>query len=88
VATGKLYRSNDEQFLCNVSYQFQHESPYRWWGELSVIEYVRINDGNSYILELEDKRKSRCTLRKRVNRAVSGIPPRYIYRFTGTRAFE
>ena len=86
--TGKLYRSSDEQFLANVNYQFQHESPNSWWGELSLIEYARINDGPGYILELEDSRKSRCNLKKRVNRAVTSLPPRYIYRFSGTSKFE
>jgi hypothetical protein len=88
VSTGKLYRSRDEQFLANVNYQFQHESPQRWWGELTLIEYVRLNDGSDYILELEDRRKSRCALKKRVNRAVTSLPPRYIYHFSGNGKFE
>jgi len=87
VNTGKLYRSSDEEFIAEVNYQFQHESPQRWWGELSLIEYKRISDGPGYILELEDSRKSRCNLKKRVNRAVTGVPPRYIYRFNGTSKF-
>ncbi len=82
MSTGKLYRAGDEQFLANVNYQFQHESPQRWWGELILMEYMRISDG-AYILELEDRRKARVTLKKRVNRAVTGVPPRYIYRFSG-----
>ena len=88
MSTGKLYTSRDEQFIANVSYQFQHdESPQRWWGELSLIEYVRVNDGSDYILELEDSRRCKCTLKKRVNRAVTSLPPRYIYRFSGTGEF-
>ncbi len=87
MSIGKLYHSSEEQFLCNVTYQFQHETTNRWWGELIVNEYVRIDDGNSYVLELEDGRKSRCSLTKRVNRAVTGIPPRYIYRFAGNNPF-
>ena len=88
MSTGKLYNYRDEQFLTNVNYQFQHESEQRWWGELTLVEYMRINDGSGYILELEDKRKSRCTLKKRVNRAVTSLPPRYIFRFSGTGKFE
>ena len=87
MATGKLYQSSDEKFLVNVEYQFQHESPRRWWGELVPVEYMRISDGPGYILELEDSRKCRCTLKKRVNRAVTGVPPRYIYYFSGTGKF-
>lgn len=88
MSTGKLYRSRDEKFLANVNYQFQHALPKNWWGELTLIEYMRLNDGSGYILELEDSRKSKCTLKKRVNRAVTSLPPRYIYRFSGTDDFE
>lgn len=87
MATGKLYQSSDEKFLVNVEYHFQHESPRRWWGELIPAEYMRISDGSGYILELEDSRKCRCALKKRVNRAVTGVPPRYIYYFSGTGKF-
>ncbi len=88
MSTGKLYRSSDEKFLANVNYQFQHETPQQWWGELTLVEYVRLNDGSGYILELEDSRKGRCAIRKRVNRAVTSLPPRYIYRFIGSSPFE
>ena len=88
MSTGKLYRARDEQFLANVNYQFQHESPQRWWGELTLVEYTRLNDGSGYILELEDSRRARCALNKRVNRAVTSLPPRYIYRFSGSGLFR
>jgi hypothetical protein len=88
LAAGKLYRSSDGQFLANVSYQFQQESPKRWWGELTLIEYVPLDDGSDYVLELEDKRKNQCTLKKRVNVAVTSVPPRYVYRFSGTGRFR
>ena len=84
MAIGKLYTSSDEQFVANVNYQLQIASATNWWGELSLIEYGRITGGEAYIIELEDNRRGRCYLKKRVNRAVSGIPPRYIYHFTGT----
>ncbi len=87
MGTGKLYQASNEQFLANVNYQFQHESPQQWWGELTLVEYMRIKDGYGYILELEDNRKGRCTLKKRVNRAVTSLPPRYIYHFSGTGKF-
>ena len=82
MSTGKLYRANDEQLVGDISYQFQHETPANWWGELTLMEYGKISDGG-YIIELEDKRKGKCYLKKRVNRAVSGVPPRYVYHFTG-----
>jgi len=88
VAIGKLYRSNDEEFVAEVSYQFQDESESSWWGELSLVEYKRIGDSGGFIIELEDKRRGMCYLKKRVNRAVSGVPPRYIYHFSGTGMLE
>jgi len=83
VSIGKLYKSNDEQFAVNVDYQLYENSPTNLWGELILDEYKRIDDGGGYVIELEDKRKCQCHLKKRVNRAVSGLPPRYIYHFTG-----
>lgn len=88
MSIGKLYNASNEQFIANVNYQFQHESPKNWWGELTLIEYARLNDGPGYILELEEGFRARCTLKKRVNRAVSSLPPRYIYRFSGNTKFE
>ena len=88
MAIGKLYRSSDDELLAEVNYQFQHEDELRWWGELTLVDYVRLKDGTGYIIELEDGRKSRCTLKKRVNRAVTSLPPRYVYHFSGTTKFE
>jgi hypothetical protein len=88
VAIGRLYQYSDEEFIAEVNYQFQHESPQRWWGELTLVDYVRIKDGGGYLLELEDGRRSKCTLKKRVNRAVTSLPPRYVYHFTGGGTFE
>ena len=88
MATGKLYLLSGNQFVAEVNYQFHNDSETNWWGELTLTDYVRISDGDSYVLEREDTRKGKCRLRKNVNRAVSGVvPPRYIYRFTGTGAF-
>jgi hypothetical protein len=88
VATGKLYQSLNDQFIAEVNYQFQHEDAQRWWGELVLVDYVRVKDGSGYVIELEDGRKSRCSLKKRVNRAVTSLPPRYVYHFSGTNKFE
>ena len=85
---GKLYRSNDKQFVTNVNYRLHSEAPTNWWGELIPMEYGRISDGGYFTIELEDNRKNNCYLKKIVNRAVSGIPPRYIYRFAGTNPLE
>lgn len=83
MTTGKLYKSNDNEYVTEVNYHFHDESDTSWWGELTLNEYKNISDGEGFIIELEDKRKGRCHLHKRVNMAVSGIPPRYTYHFTG-----
>jgi len=82
LARGKLY-SADENFISDIDYQFHEDSPNNWWGELILIEFKRIGDGGRFIIELEDRRRAICHLKKRVNRATSGIPPRYIYYFNG-----
>ena len=88
MSIGKLYRLSDNQFVTEVNYQFHDVSETSWWGELTLIDYKRINEHEGYIIELEDARSGRCRLRKRVNRAVSGVPPRYVYQFTGISAIE
>ena len=88
MSTGKLYRLSDNQFVTNVNYHFHDESATSWWGELTLNDYMRLSEGEVYMIELEDKRKGKCRLKKRVNRAVTGVPPRYIYHFTGTSPLE
>ena len=86
--TGKLYNSLTNELIVNVNYNFQHEEDHRWWGELTTIEYKQIKDSGTYIIELEDGRKARCALKKRVNRAVTSLPPRYVFHFSGSSKFE
>jgi len=88
VSIGKLYKVSDNQFVAEVDYHFHDVSATSWWGELTLTDYVRIDTGEGYIIELEDARKAKCHLRKRVNRAVSGVPPRYVYQFSGTSKLE
>jgi hypothetical protein len=88
VPIGKLYHSINDEFIANVNYQFQHEEEHRWWGELTLVEYKQVKDGGGYTLELEDGRQSRCNLKKRVNRAVTSLPPRYVFHFSGSGKFE
>ena len=80
---GKLYRFSDEQFVVDINYQLLGETATNFWGELIPIECARIGGVGDYMLELDDNRKIKCNLKKRVNRAVIGIPPRYIYHFVG-----
>ena len=89
MSKGKLYRFDDGQFVANIRYQlFRHPAATNWWGELTLIDYVPLNEGDMFIIELDDKRKSRCHLKKMVNRAVRGIPPRYTYHVTGFSSIE
>ena len=86
---GKLYTAEGEELITEVSYRlFQNEDAANWWGELSLIDFSRLKDGDKYILELEDNRRGGCYLKKRVNRAVSGIPSRYVYHITGFTPLE
>ncbi|MEE9398902.1 MAG: hypothetical protein V3V23_01385 [Dehalococcoidales bacterium] len=89
MGTGKLYRLNDNQFVSDVTYQlFHHPAATNWWGELTLTDYIRLNEGDMFIIELKDKRKGKCYLKKMVNRAVSGFPSRYTYHVTGFSPFE
>ena len=85
---GKLYRFSDKQFVTNVNYRLHSEESTNWWGELIPMEYGCISDSGDFTIELEDNRKSTCYLKRIVNRAVSGIPPRYVYRFEGRDSLE
>jgi len=82
VSRGKLYSSDDGQFVADVNYRFHEKSPTNLWGELTFNEYRLVRDGPGYVIELEDSYKYQCYLKRRVNRAVSGVPPRYVYHFT------
>ena len=90
---GKLYKAGDKQAITAVNYQLHEElTPggglERWWGELTFTESIKFSNSDRYVIELEDKRKSQCHLKKRVNRAVSGLPPRWIYHVTGNSPIE
>ena len=86
---GKLYKLSDNKLVGKVYYRlFHHEAATNWWGELTLIDNVHINEGDQFKIILEDKRKSKCHLKKRINRAVSGIPPHYIYHVTGFSPLE
>ncbi len=85
MSTGKLYKLSDGEFIGRVNYRlFQHEEVTNWRGELTLEDPVRLDDGDRFTIELEDKRRGQCNLKRIVNRAVSGIPPRWVYHITGT----
>ena len=88
MSIGKLYKLSDGEFIGCVNYRVLHEKETNWWGELTLEDYVHIDDGDGFIIELEDKRRNQCNLKRRVNRAVSGIPPLWVYHITGTSLLE
>ena len=79
----KLYNGISNELLVGVDYRLFDESANNWWGELMLTDYKRLADGNGYILELVDGRKGRCSLTRKVNKAVSGLLPLHCFRFRG-----
>ena len=88
MSMGSLYKLSGSEFIGSVNYQILRDEETNWWGELTLEDYVRLDDGDGFILELKDKRRRQCRVTKRVNRAVSGIPPRWVYHITGTSPLE
>ena len=87
MAIGKLI-AYDGDFMAEVNYRLFEGSEQGWWGELTLTEYRRLRDGDGYIIELDDGRKGRCFLRKKVNKAVHGLLPLYCYHFRGNGLLE
>ncbi len=73
----------DGRFLTDVDYKLYDGSGEGWWGELTLTEYQKLSDGDGYTIQLEDGRRGRCFLKKKVNRAVQGLLPLYCYNFRG-----
>ena len=82
--TGKLHSNGGEEFVIGINYDFHDDSTKGWWGEFILREYKRVEDGDDYTIELKDGRKGKCSIKKRVNRAVTGVPPLYRYYFKGS----
>ena len=86
---GTVYDSHTGEVISTVSYHIHEEltndgAIKKWWGELTLTDSIQIPNGDKYIIELEDKRKGKCSLQRRVNRAVILVPPRYIFLLRGT----
>ncbi len=88
MTTGKLYRYDDGQLIGIIEYKFQNETDGNWWGEMVFTRFTKAGDGDGYLLETEDGRRGRCALKKKVNKAVSGIPPLYYYHVRGIGPLE
>lgn len=88
MTTGKLYRYDDGQLIGIIEYKFQNETDGNWWGEMVFTRYTKASNGDGYLIETEDGRRGRCALKKKVNKAVSGIPPLYYYHVRGIGPLE
>ena len=91
--TGNLYEANSENIISTVSYKIHEEltiegNLVKWSGELTLTDNIRIQDGDRYTIELEDKRKGRCSLKRRINKAVILVPPRFFFLIQGTGPLE
>ncbi len=84
MSTGKLYLAYTGEMVMEVDYRLYDETTNNWWGELTLTDFRRIEDGDGYMLELADGRRGRCFLTRKVNKAVSGFLPLYCYRFRGS----
>lgn len=80
---GKLYEFDKNRFMSDIRYRLLGEGSARPWGELIPVEYKCLNDGENYIVKLENNRKIKCNLRKHVAGAA-GFPANFVYRFTAT----
>lgn len=85
---GKLYNHGGDELLGEVEYRLQSDDQSGWWGELIFVEFTRVQDGAGYYIEMADGRRGACSIKKRVNKAVHGIPPRYYYYFRGVSRLE
>jgi len=90
---GKLYEAHSQKLISKVSYKIHEELTIegnleKWWGELTLTDNLRIPDGDRYVIQLEDRRKGRCSLRRRVNKAVILMPSRYFFVIQGTGQLE
>ena len=55
MSVGKLYQLGDNQFIGNVNYRlFHHPEAINQCGELTPINYVRLGEGNLFVIELEE----------------------------------
>ncbi len=88
---GKLYRIDEEEAIASVNYQIRaNPSAFssQWMGEIVLRDAVDIGDGGLFVIELEDGSRGKCALKKMINRATSSVPPRFVYRLTGSGSLK
>jgi hypothetical protein len=83
---GKLYLVGSKQLISDIDYKLHQERSVeleRWWGEFYIDRGIKLDEEESYIVELGDGRQGRCFVKKLVNRVLPGIPARSVYRVNG-----
>ena len=88
---GRIFRQGSEVFVGTVDYKLYDDSEEetgRWWGELTFADTASIKESERYMMELADGRRGWCFLKKLVNKVARGVPPRYVYHFTGFTNLE
>jgi hypothetical protein len=86
--TGKLYRGAETEPFATVKYSLLVDvSPktgnHSWSGECILTKKDVIREGEMLTLELETGHRGNCSLRKKVNKAVMGLPVRFFYHISG-----
>jgi hypothetical protein len=82
VGIGKLYIPGDPSAV-SIKYRLYIESPIGWRGEFIPKEHRRFGEGDGYVIELEDGRRGKCSIRKMVNKVIATVPPIFYYYFRG-----
>ena len=83
--TGSLRTPDDKQFVAEITYQLWEKSLTEtalgeWWGNFTLDHMI---DSGEYVVELEDGRKSTCSIRANIQR-VRGLGNIYRYSFQGS----
>ena len=84
VGIGKLYAPGGGKSGVSIKYRFYVASAAGWRGEFVLRENRRFDDGDGYVIELEDGRRGACYIRKIVNRVITAVPPTFNYYFRGS----
>ena len=85
---GRLCPNGDENAKIDINYRLNIDAKWGWRGEFVLKEYIRLGEGDDYVIELGDGRKGACSIRKKVNKAVRVGPPHYYYSFRGRGKLE
>jgi len=86
--TGNLYRGAETEPFVSVKYSLlvdvsKSTGNHTWSGECILTRKDVIREGEMLSIELDSGHRGNCSLRKKVNKAVMGLPVRFFYQITG-----